>query len=116
MFSGLLSGLSGLTLGGGSVWEAKLLGRINIAYSLEPNYFTYRTIKKSRSALEEQADGLSADRSGATSAADASAVSPEKKVPEVDRGPLAVHVFLPRAAAARVCSARGGAATSRRSA
>ena len=87
VFSGLLSGLSGLTLSGGSVWEAKLLGRINIAYSLEPNYFTYRTIKKSRSALEEQADGLSADRSEATSAADASAVSPEKKVPEVDRGP-----------------------------
>ena len=87
VFSGLLSGLSGLALGGGSVWEAKLLGRINIAYSLEPNYFTYRTIKKSRSALEEQADGLSADRSEATSAADASAVSPEKKVPDVNRGP-----------------------------
>ena len=87
VFSGLLSGLSGLALGGGSVWEAKLLGRINIAYSLEPNYFTYRTIKKSRSALEEPVDGPSADRSEATSAADASAVSPEKKVPEVDRGP-----------------------------
>jgi hypothetical protein len=87
VFSGLLSGLSGLALGGGSVWEAKLLGRINIAYSLEPNYFTYRTIKKSRSALEEPVDGPSADRSEATSAADASAVSPEKKVPDVNRGP-----------------------------
>ena len=37
---------SGMRLGGESEWEAKLLGRINIAYSLEPNYFTYRTIAK----------------------------------------------------------------------
>ena len=29
---------------------AKLLGRINIAYSLEPNYFTYRTLKRVRTA------------------------------------------------------------------
>ena len=36
----------GMRLGGESEWEAKLLGRINIAYSLEPNYFTYRTIAK----------------------------------------------------------------------
>jgi hypothetical protein len=28
---------------------ARLLGRINIAYSLEPNYFTYRTLKRGRS-------------------------------------------------------------------
>ena len=35
-----------MRLGGESEWEAKLLGRINIAYSLEPNYFTYRTIAK----------------------------------------------------------------------
>ena len=27
---------------------ARLLGRINIAYSLEPNYFTYRTLNKSQ--------------------------------------------------------------------
>ena len=76
MFSGLLSGLSGLALGGDSVWEAKLLGRINIAYSLEPNYFTYRTIKKSQGEFSQEG----------TSAADASAVAPEK-LSDVVRGP-----------------------------
>lgn len=30
---------------------ARLLGRINIAYSLEPNYFTYRTLNKSQGLL-----------------------------------------------------------------
>ena len=34
------------SLGPAEPWEAKLLGRINIAYSLEPNYFTYRTLKR----------------------------------------------------------------------
>ena len=76
MFSGLLSGLSGLALGGDSVWEAKLLGRINIAYSLEPNYFTYRTIKKSQGEFSQEG----------TNAADASAVAPEKPS-DVVRGP-----------------------------
>ena len=78
VFSGLFSGLSGLTLGGGGVWEAKLLGRINIAYSLEPNYFTYRTIKKSQSAFPP---------SEGTTPADASAVSPEKPQNDVVRVP-----------------------------
>ena len=80
MFSGLLSGLSGLALGGNSVWEAKLLGRINIAYSLEPNYFTYRTIKKSRKAFPPSEGTNAADAS-------ASAVSPEETQSVVVPGP-----------------------------
>ena len=55
----------GMRLGGESEWEAKLLGRINIAYSLEPNYFTYRTIAESRTqtvskteAVEDEATAL----------------------------------------------------------
>jgi hypothetical protein len=63
IFSGILSGLSGLALGGESVWEAKLLGRINIAYSLEPNYFTYRTIKKSRKTDDDGGVSSDANRS-----------------------------------------------------
>ena len=80
VFSGLLSGLSGLALGGGGVWEAKLLGRINIAYSLEPNYFTYRTIKKSRKAFPPSEGTNAADAS-------ASAVSPEETQSVVVPGP-----------------------------
>ena len=56
---------SDMRLGGESEWEAKLLGRINIAYSLEPNYFTYRTIAESRTqtvskteAVEDEATAL----------------------------------------------------------
>jgi len=77
MFSGLISGLSGLALGGNSVWEAKLLGRINIAYSLEPNYFTYRTIKKSQGEFAQEE----------TSAADMSAAVAPEKPSDVIRGP-----------------------------
>ena len=41
-----------------------LLGRINIAYSLEPNYFTYRTIKDDKAgakAATKAAEGAAAE-------------------------------------------------------
>jgi len=58
LFSGFLSGISGLSFGGQTEpWEAKLLGRINIAYSLEPNYFTYRTIKKGSEGTKIEGTG-----------------------------------------------------------
>jgi hypothetical protein len=64
---------SGMRLGGESEWEAKLLGRINIAYSLEPNYFTYRTIAKivkaesmTQTATKTEADEDDEDEEEAT--------------------------------------------------
>ena len=56
---------------------AKLLGRINIAYSLEPNYFTYRTLKRVRteSANLTEANALFPPPSAAAAAAAAAAGS-----------------------------------------
>lgn len=43
---------------------ARLLGRINIAYSLEPNYFTYRTLNKSQGLLAGAMGGGDSGGSG----------------------------------------------------
>ena len=54
--------------------RAQLLGRINIAYSLEPNYFTYRTIKDDKAGAKA---ATKAAEGAATEGADEAEVTAE---------------------------------------